>query len=282
LNLVQRPLLDAYPRTGQAGRVDRLAGGGDLVRIGVDGVDYQLGAFGQLERELAGLQAEHEAVAPLDRSHLEDPLGGFLERGSRGGSGKGIGVDRLGDGPALRRPLRPKGVNLALVGADKQPSGGRGQPFGRSLDLAGPRRLARGGLDGHDLVRSAGEEDVAGEDQRLVALEEDLPTGRRGELLLGLLEIFSQGSGPSFERVGRLARQLAVYVDLLLTNRLELAAGGGKRLAVEGHQVRLGGHIGRVVGDDELSPGERGESVARLAPIADHFFRTRVDFLAGQ
>ena len=195
-DLVQGPLLDAYPAAVKAGRVEGLSGGGHLGPIGRNRVDHQLRPLGQLQGKLARFAAQHQAVAPLDPRLGEDRLGGLAERGGVWRAGVGIFGNRLGDRAVPRGPLGTEAVDHALVGAGHQPASGGGQALDRALDLGAKDLLARGGLHADHFALAAGHQQVAGQDQRIVALAGRLPASGRGHLGLGLLVLLAQRGGP--------------------------------------------------------------------------------------
>ena len=281
-HVVQRVLLDAHLAPLEAGGVDCPARGGDLIGVGVHGIDHQFRPLGQFQGQLSGLQAGHKAVSSFDAGRIDDLLGSLRELGRQGGIGKRICVNLLDDRTGLRRSLGAETIDQPLVGTDEQPVGGHGQSFGRSFQLSCPKHLSGGGLNGDHFVNSSGQQHVAGQDQRILTLAGQLPEGRGGEFPLGLVDLPNQLGGFLLQFVAGSLPDFHVYRGLASLERFQLAAGGRKRLAVQGRKLASGGHVSQVSGNDQPASGEGGELVPRISPIADYFLGAGVDFLSGQ
>jgi len=131
-------------------------------------------------------------------------LGRRLEDGGELVAGERRGVDGLLDLTQGLRALGTEAVDGARVGADEQASPRSGQAVRRAVHLRRPGLLTRA-VHGDHLPLAAGDRRAAGQDERLVALRREAPTGGRGNGVVDLLDagvervrrLLLAGGGPS-------------------------------------------------------------------------------------
>ncbi len=142
--------------------------------------------LGQLVGQPAVLAPQHQAEALLHVGAGENVVGGRLVHlRQRCPWETAIAIDRgLGQIVAERQAGSGKAVDVAGVGADDEMSAGDGQAAGISFDGCAPHEFAGGDIEGHDLAATAGDDQVAGDDQLLVGIFRRAPgDASRGKLL---------------------------------------------------------------------------------------------------